>query len=823
MGGSKPFGSGKDFPVRSPACGKPILVLDHDSPLAFTELVDTISSYTGHAGKFLVINSGENGVTVSTASTIVDALAALTIVIGGHTTILDANPIAFGVDMDMDQFETLGFRLEQIAGDPASPVNGQLWYDTTAGYAKVYQDGAVQPFLTAANSALLTTLNGDVSTLQDETAANITAIKNISLDSVLSRHEKPALKQTYDIIIAEQAGIDAQATQYSVTTEKTAYDDAITALTSYITGLDPEYDDYTDDTTIVRATFNGKFTDVYEAKQAVLDKINDNTYNQLSDAVSDTATALAASVAAEANSLIALADIADISSDGILSTFEKTDIILKHSILTTEEAGIELQADEFSVSWDAYAAAIVELNRYLTDDITPLWSDNTVDSNITRTAFDTAWSTVYVQKQLLLDAIAVAAKALSDAAQADATQALSDASDASIAAGLAQTAADNAQDDADISTGLLTDIAADNKLTGVEKLTLIREVADIYGDQTLLDAQAALYSMTTEVDNYDDAITALRVYLATISPDWDDDAQTSTIVRATFDAAFRSVYNTKVILTNAIYEEAREAAISEAQNAADSAHHARTKTVFDAGMISSGTFAVGDGIVVGNANAGMDGTVTSGSETLDIRFWAGDTLANRAIAPFRVQNDGTMYSTKAVIGGWTVDTDAIYFGTKHTGNGYAAAAGDFTLAANGSIHAKNFYINVDGTVAFTAINSNIQTVAESGDTYTGSIKIAGNHIWEDSVNADTGGMYINKKGYSGGETKGRIVMFENGIGDPTMSVGYGSAPLPNVVAIWGKLYFGAGAVIDVTTMDTSDPHVAGQVWNSSNTLVVSAG
>lgn len=822
MGGSKPFGSGEDFPVRSPASGKPILVLDHDSPLAFTELVDTISSYTGHAGKFLVINSGENGVTVSTASTIVDALAALTIVVGGHTTILDANPIAFGVDMNMEQFETLGFRLEQIAGNPDTPVNGQLWYDTTAGYAKVYQDGAVQPFLTAANSALLTTLDGDVSTLQDETAANITAIENISLDSVLSRHEKPALKQTYDVIIAEQAGIDAQATQYGVTTEKTAYDDAITALTSYITGLDPEYDDYTDDTTIVRATFNSKFTDVYEAKQAVLDKINDNAYSQLSDAVSDTATALAAANTAESNSLIALADIADISSDGILSTFEKTDIILQEIIISTEQADIDAQADEFSVSRVAYDNAITALGVYL-DTIDPDWDDNTKDSNITRTDFDTAWSTVYVQRQLLLNSIYAAAKALSDAAQSDATQALSDASDASIAAGLAQTAADNAQDDADISTGLLTDIAADNKLTGIEKLTLIREVADIYGDQILLDAQAALYSMTTELDDYDDAITALGVYLATISPDWDDNTQTSTIIRTTFNAAFRAVYDTKVILTNAIYEEARKAAIAEAQNAADSAHHARTKTVFDAGMISSGTFAVGDGIVVGNANAGMDGTVTGGSEDLDIRFWAGDTLANRATAPFRVQNDGTMHSTKAVIGGWTVDTDAIYFGTKHTGDGYAASAGDFTLAADGSIHAKNFYINVDGSVAFTAINSNIQTVPETGDTYTGSIKIAGNHIWEDSVNADTGGMYINKKGYSGGETKGRIVMFENGIGDPVMSVGYGSAPLPNVVAIWGKLYFGAGGVMDVTTMATSDPHVAGQVWNSSNTLVVSAG
>jgi hypothetical protein len=47
-------------------------------------------------------------------------------------------------------------------------------------------------------------------------------------------------------------------------------------------------------------------------------------------------------------------------------------------------------------------------------------------------------------------------------------------------------------------------------------------------------------------------------------------------------------------------------------------------------------------------------------------------------------------------GGWTMESDAIFIGTKHAGDGYAASPGDLTLAADGSIHGKYFYLNADG-------------------------------------------------------------------------------------------------------------------------------
>ena len=50
------------------------------------------------------------------------------------------------------------------------------------------------------------------------------------------------------------------------------------------------------------------------------------------------------------------------------------------------------------------------------------------------------------------------------------------------------------------------------------------------------------------------------------------------------------------------------------------------------------------------------------------------------------------------IGGWTVDPTAIYSGTKDT-NGYKSDGG-VTLAAAGSIHSKDFYIDTSGNAKF---------------------------------------------------------------------------------------------------------------------------
>jgi hypothetical protein len=341
-------------------------------------------------------------------------------------------PIKFGIPLDMGQLEILGFRLEQIAGDPISPVNGQIWYNTVSHIAKIYMNGFIILFYSSADALKLIDVESTADAAEVSATMANSEITNITSDNVLSKNEKPSVKLQYDTIIVEQSGIDTLATTYGVTTEKTNYDNAVTALTLYITGLSPLYTDFTTNTVMVGTTFRSRFASVYSTKQILLNKISD----------------------------------------------------------------------------------------------------------------------------------------------------------------IAKIAIDSAQGVAD-------------------------------------------------------------------------------------------------------------AAVPTADAAAAAAHQARTQTVIDYGLITTGTLEVGDGII-GSANAGITGIV-SGTPDKDIRFWSGDTYANRTTAPFRVQNDGTMFAFIGNIGGWIVDSDSIFTGVKCSGNGYSASPGDITIRSNGSIHAKNFYVNADGTTSIAGI------------------------------------------------------------------------------------------------------------------------
>ena len=75
-------------------------------------------------------------------------------------------------------------------------------------------------------------------------------------------------------------------------------------------------------------------------------------------------------------------------------------------------------------------------------------------------------------------------------------------------------------------------------------------------------------------------------------------------------------------------------------------YYDNTKTIIDGGLVTSGT------IQVAGDNASILAGIT-GQGTADdaIRFWAGASFENRATAPFRVQQDGSFYSTKAYIEG----------------------------------------------------------------------------------------------------------------------------------------------------------------------------
>lgn len=130
----------------------------------------------------------------------------------------------------------------------------------------------------------------------------------------------------------------------------------------------------------------------------------------------------------------------------------------------------------------------------------------------------------------------------------------------------------------------------------------------------------------------------------------------------------------------------------------------RPKTVIDGGLITTGRIEVGPGSL-GSANAGMVGEGSAGSS---IRFWAGDTYANRASAPFRVRQDGSVVMNNATI------TGTIYSGSGSIG-GFSISSSALTASSSGD----EMYLNAS-LLRFTK-TSRATTVYLGADVMPGSL------------------------------------------------------------------------------------------------------
>lgn len=75
-------------------------------------------------------------------------------------------------------------------------------------------------------------------------------------------------------------------------------------------------------------------------------------------------------------------------------------------------------------------------------------------------------------------------------------------------------------------------------------------------------------------------------------------------------------------------------------------YYDNTKTTIDAGIVTSGTIQV-----AGDNKSILAGMTGQGTTADSIRFWAGASFENRATAPFRVQQDGSVVMTKATVEG----------------------------------------------------------------------------------------------------------------------------------------------------------------------------
>lgn len=249
-----------------------------------------------------------------------------------------------------------------------------------------------------------TNLQLEVDDAAAQAAAANAALADIASDNKLTPVEKKTVIANKNAIIGEQSGIDAQATAYSVTTEKTAYDNAITALTSYLATLTTPtlWSDLSGTTNVVGSTFRQKFLDVYNARQVLLNKIYANA-----KVIGDNAQA--AANAAQTDATTSLTALTDIATDGKLTPGEKKEVIRDYTELTNGQAAIDAQATTYNVTTEKtnYDAAITALTSYLATLTSPYaWNSMAGNTTVDRTTFRQKFLDAYSTRQAVLQRIA---------------------------------------------------------------------------------------------------------------------------------------------------------------------------------------------------------------------------------------------------------------------------------------------------------------------------------------------------------------------------------------------------------------------------------
>lgn len=100
----------------------------------------------------------------------------------------------------------------------------------------------------------------------------LSSIADMSSDSLLTALEKRTLKKEWDTIVAEKPTLEAQATTYGITTEKTNFTNAYNTLNTFIT---PLLSNLTTTSAADGNTLRNNFKNYYSTKALLLKKITD--------------------------------------------------------------------------------------------------------------------------------------------------------------------------------------------------------------------------------------------------------------------------------------------------------------------------------------------------------------------------------------------------------------------------------------------------------------------------------------------------------------------------------------------------------------------
>lgn len=228
-----------------------------------------------------------------------------------------------------------------------------------------------------------------------------------------------------------------------------------------------------------------------------------------------------------------------------------------------------------------------------------------------------------------------------------------------------------------------------------------------------------------------------------------------------------------------------------------------TKTVIDGGLVTSGTIQV-----AGDNKSILAGMTGQGTAASSIRFWAGASFENRATAPCRVMQDGSVVMTKATVEG-VINAISGYIG------GFRIQQGQIGYGSSSE---------QDTTRGLALLNNFIRFYNGSQRTLVGCLSSLGypyNALFELSGNMGTT-VEIHRDGYNESDEvwykpkalavfgnqliNGKLAVFEKGyIGEAysdslenyihlthsyvfhSISSSYRGVRLPKLAPIWNKL------------------------------------
>lgn len=444
-------------------------------------------------------------------------------------------------------------------------------------------------------------LTASTTTAQSSANTANTAITEITSDTKLTPLEKQTIRKEWDTIYGEYSGNLTQATNFTISTEKTNYTNALTTLGTYLNGgtayvISSTIPLWINDanlnavTTIVPATFRNSFVTFYDVRQLLL-----NAMTTKAKGLADTAQNTVNNLQIGGRNII---------PHSAFETLVPGDYEVRDGVTYAVSVDSTNKYDNYnSLKIVGNAAGVTGTKDIIQGLTKPLkvgdkyilsfWARSSVPcilyvrsgyyiSQVPACNITTSWQkyTVMVtdrntENNTLVYWFNIAATAWVSQMKCEEGNKATDWSpapeDLIELSNTAQATADTAIVNAQTANTAISDIASDTKLTPSEKHTIRKEWDTLYGEYDALRTQADAFGIVTEKNNYANNALSLGLYLnnniayimSATPPSWITDVNlgvTTGIVGATFRSKFAQFYNVRQLLLNAISAKAKSLA-----------------------------------------------------------------------------------------------------------------------------------------------------------------------------------------------------------------------------------------------------------------------